>query len=259
LILKALRGDEARPGLKLGLAYGCFALAFLIKQHNLAVPAVSSALLLARMVQGRIRLSALMLAHAIALVLVLGYLGFEDTLTAGRMTRTVFGLAGGPFREINYGGWPHLFTISSSIVKRGIGLIITFVACTWIAGRAHEGRSLDRELLLCLLAEVILLVPLCVFNSGAADNYALQAVVLGSVLAGRALDRAWSVDYLPRWGRAAVIGSLLLVLGRESQWVAMTIRARSRERATLQAMLSDPRVSEVPARESYFVEFPQFN
>src|SRR5262249_49521328 len=77
--------------------------------------------------------------------------------------------------------------------------------------------------------------------------------------AGRALDRAWSVDYLPRWGRAAVIGSLLLVLGRESQWVAMTIRARSRERATLQAMLSDPRVSEVPARESYFVEFPQFN
>src|SRR5262249_27030555 len=71
LILTALRGDEALPGLKLGLAYGCFALAFLIKQHNLAVPAVSSALLLARMVQGRIRLSALMLAHAIALVLVL--------------------------------------------------------------------------------------------------------------------------------------------------------------------------------------------
>lgn len=243
---------EGQSRTDLALAYAAFALAICAKQHNLVTPTACSLMLLWALWKGRLGLAPIVVAHAVGLAIGGVYLGGEEWITSGSMSRAVFELPGGPFRALNYATWGHVAEIGSITAKKSVGLIAVGAACVWWARRAG---GLDRIVLVLLAAEAIAFVPLCLFNRGAADNYALQAVVFAAVLSGRALRRALDATTAPRWRLAPIGLAVLVVLGRDVQLVEGEVRIRIDDRAALGRIAADAD----RRGETYFVGFPQFN
>jgi hypothetical protein len=175
------------------------------------------------------------------------------------MRRTVFELPGGAFRAINYGGWGHVQTILLDCLKRSAGMVALGLLAVVALRRRALGEPLDRLLAVLLAAEVVALVPLCLYNKGAADNYALQAVVLAAALVGRMLDRALlgiSGAIVPRLAFMLVAG---LLLANDLRLIRHVERCRRAESEAVAALLEDPRVGSFPARQRYFAGDQEFN
>ena len=188
VITALLREAGATATRELLLAYIVFALSFCTKQHNLIAPAISSALLAAAVFQRRMRLQPIVLAHLAGLSVVLIDMIVEQVVTGGRMFQSAFVLPGGPFRTFLLGSWTHVAATFAIVGKKLIGYIVLAACCGMIV-RPFGGSRLDRLLLIYIAAEVAAQFPLYYFNSGAADNYVVQAVVFASVVMGRGLAR----------------------------------------------------------------------
>ncbi len=283
LVLTSLR-DDSRRSPRLGAAYAAFALAFGIKQQNLTAAVVSSMLLAHAWWRGRLRIGPIVAGHAAALAIVAADLIIENVLTSGRMYHSVFVYPGGPFRALNYAGWVHVASIFDITARRSVGLLALATACLWgLRGRGilpsfrrrpkAEGRwpivrngllsnldhptidhfSLDATLALFLAVELAALVPLCLFNAGAAYNYALQAIVFGCVLVARALDRLLGESSsLPSRLLPAAVAMVVLLLA-DMRLLVQDTHARAADRAILQAMFADADVARCPSSARYFV------
>jgi hypothetical protein len=258
LVARALLDERPRVSL-LATAYAAFALAFCAKQHDVFVMVTSSAMLAWACLRRRAGLGPVVAAHAVAAAVAGTYLGFEDWLTDRRMSLSVFELPGGPFREINYATWSHVATIATITAKKSVGLLVLAVACLAGARRVLPATRLDGLLLIYLGVELAALVPLCLFNLGAADNYALQAVVLASILLARAADRALREVPARAWVPVGLGLAALVVLARDVQSIEIAARTRRQDRAALSALLDDPRVGRRSGGDYYFVGLPQHN
>lgn len=262
LVLRTIRDGGSEPShraaLRLAAAYAAFAVAFWIKQQNITVAAICSPLLLGAAWQRRLTVGTLIRGFATGLIVGAGYLAIEQLLTGGQMFRSVFVYPGGPFRAINYAGWPHVASILDITFRRSLGLIALVLACGWGLRSWRLGQRLDALYALFLIVELIALVPLCLYNAGAAYNYALQAIVFGCLLAGRSFDRLLtavaSEPSARQWARLGPAAAALLVLmAADLRWVGQTERARIEERAVLAAMSTDAAVSHLPPEARYFV------
>lgn len=260
LFLRFLLAEPSRRSVApLFVAYGLFALAVCVKQQNAVVPLVASLLLLASAARGRVKWTLLLAVFGVAAALGGTIFALEDSGTAGLFRRTVFELPGGAFREINYGGWEHVRTIALDCLKRSAGLLLLGALAVGVLGRRALDQPLDRLLAMFLAAEVLALVPFCLFNKGAADNYALQAVVLASVLCGRLVDRAlvgasWSFVV-----RAAFPLACLLLLMNDLRLIHHVESCRRAESSSVASLLGNPHVEDLPADQRYFAGDQEFN
>jgi hypothetical protein len=255
LVLRALQGGAPRTG-ELVAAYVAFALAFCTKQHDTVAVCVSSALLAVACLHGRVGTRPVLLAHAAGLGAAALYLGCEDVLTRGMMSRSVFLLPAGPFRHHNYASWLHVKEVLLSIIKLSFGIVVLAASCASLPRARGLGR-LDAALLLYFVAEACALVPLCLYNKGAAGNYALQALVFFCVLVGRALARV--VPCRAGFRAAPVVIAAALLLAKDAKYVAHSVSCERGDRASLRAVLSDPAVARRRPGERYFVDRPQHN
>jgi hypothetical protein len=254
-----MKSQHAAPSAaRLNAAYAAFALAFSCKQHNVVVPAVSSVLLIASALRRGSGLKAIVIAHLVGLVTALAYLGAEEIVTGGGMSQCVFVLPGGPFRTTNLGSWTHVAATFAVVAKKLFGYVLLGMACWWCA-RPHNGARLDSQLFVYLAAELAALVPLFYYNRGAADNYAFQAVVFASVLLGRCLARILGDPEVGTWSLICLAAASIILAARDIQFVELQWRARSENRAFLDAMLKSPPVSRSRPEEIYFVDRPQYN
>jgi hypothetical protein len=71
-------------------------------------------------------------------------------------------------------------------------IILLIPLCARFERRAIVGGQLDAALWLYMTAELVLVVVLCRASTGAWVNYAIQAVIFGSILASRAVARAFA-------------------------------------------------------------------
>ena len=126
LVLSALQAE--RPGAaKLLSAYVAFGLAVCVKQHDVGAAAISTGLLLAAWLRGRLpfrsMVSCLLIATAIALVVY----GAEEFATRGRMSQAVF-VAAANVGRIHPADWGHVQVVAVTGLGRTIGLIALLTA-----------------------------------------------------------------------------------------------------------------------------------
>jgi hypothetical protein len=253
MVLRFLVNDVPRP-FDVVLAYIVFALAFCVKQQSLVPAAVSSVLLSAVWVRQRVGLRFIVGAHLAALGVVVLYLLVEQGITRGMMLQSAFVLPGGPFREINRASWSHVREVFVVIAKKLIGLIALMAACAVNTRSSHGGRRLDLLVSIYLVAAIAALVPLCRYNRGSADNYALHAVILACVLIGRVCGRVLADKSLPSWRSALLLLASLLVLARDVQYIEIGITSRRREHAILSSIFSNSEIAGQPPSRIYFVD-----
>jgi hypothetical protein len=253
LVLRSIVNDFNRT-CDLFYAYVLFAIAFCVKQHSLIPLAVSSALLVVECVKGRAQLQAIVAAHLAALGVALLYLGVEEYLTDGRMSLSVFVLPGGQFRQINHASWEHVGDVFLTIVKKLGGLLAMIMGCAIGLRLATRGGRLDLLIALYLSAELVSLVPLCLYNKGSADNYALQSVVFASILVGRAVQRILNDARLPAWRLALIVVAPLLLLTRDVQFVKIAATSQTTEHAIITAVVTQSEISNIANNQIYFVD-----
>lgn len=256
LVVRTLR-EEAPSNTGLVAGYLALALGFCSKQHQVAGFAVSSVLLLVAWRKQTLAFRPIVLAHLAVAAIVGLYLGSEEFITHGMMSRSVFVLPGGVFRKINYASWLHVKNITLSIVKLSAGVLALGAVCACSLRIENVGRRLDGVLWLYFLAETAWLVPLCLYNKGAAENYALQAVVFACILVGRALARA--LEYPTRWKVALLISTAAFVLVRDIKLIMHNASSNRADRIALQTMLADRVLAYEAPAERYFVDLPQHN
>ncbi len=258
LVLRNLQEEVPRPE-QLVVAYAAFALALCTKQHNVVALAVSSSLLTTIFALRRVRLWSLLIAHIAGLAIVVAYLGFEEIMTGQMMSRSVFVLPCGPFRRINYASWAHVGEVFQTIFKKTFGLIALAASCLGYLRVKRSSFSLDSFLLILLAAELLALVPLCLFNRGAADNYALQATILACILIGRSLSRALDDMGAPALRPILIVIATMVLLARDLQFVELSARCWREERAILRSMFASRILAHRSPEERYFVDLPQYN
>lgn len=254
------------PGQRAPLALACalFALAFAAKQHNVFV-AFLCALLLVNAVRTRVvSTRTLAIAGGVGASIAIAYLAAENLWTGGRLWKTVFVYPSGPFRAINYAGWVHVVSIFNIVTRRSLGLIALGAIAACILGRRCLSDRVDRTLFALLALELCSLVPLSLFNAGAASNYALQAVVFACILVGRAWDRIASIfaQLTARTRAVAAVGafaSCFLIAASDARWVAQTADLRRAEHTAVAAILSDDTNSTPNSESRYFVARQHLN
>ncbi|GIW88586.1 MAG: hypothetical protein KatS3mg108_2910 [Isosphaeraceae bacterium] len=257
--LRAIEESEPRANRRRALVAAAVlaGLAFLLKQHHLTVASILTLLVARAWIRGVISAREVALAASAWVGTVVGLIAVEAFLTEGRMGRTVFEYPGGPFRHINYAGWVHVASVFDIVARRAVGLIGMGLLGALMVGRAAWLRT-DRFYGLCLVVELAALVPLCLYNAGAASNYALQAVVFGSVLVARLLDRLMEsppAGWLGRWGSLGILGSALVLLGSGARWTIQAESLRTRDRTVARLIASNPVLPEA----RYFVAHQEWN
>jgi hypothetical protein len=166
------------------------------------------------------------------------------------MSRSVFAVPA-ELRQVTAGSWGQVGLVFSETARRSAGLLALAAACGWAASRRGVGRGLDAVLAAVLLVEVGLMVVLCLGSSGAWYNYALEAVVLGAVLVGRALNRILAEEATAR--RLAPIGlAAAVVLAANVRMVGKAVQTRRAFDAGVAALLEEPHVAGRPPDERYF-------
>jgi hypothetical protein len=129
----------ARPrARKLFVAFLCFALAACIKQHFVAVAAVSACLLFLDCRRGRLSLRALAGILLPALGIVAAYYAVEDWLTSGYMSRSVFAAAARA-ASVHPATWFAALNILLGVVWKSVGLILLAAAAGLQAVSARPG------------------------------------------------------------------------------------------------------------------------
>jgi hypothetical protein len=250
LVLRAVLAPENGRSRSLSVAYLLFAMAWCSKQHFVIGPLICGGLLLRSWWRREIRAMPILTAHGVAFFGVLGYLLFEEVLTSGAMSRSVFQVPR-DLQRVTAGSWSYVVVVFTETLKRGIGPIGLSVALAFVPGWGWRTSRLDRWLGIAMLLELLLMVRLCLNSSGAWFNYALQALVYGAVLIGRGLDRATAMDQpLSRLLPVGVAALALVVV--DGRLVSKGIIIRREALALRERLLVDPLVASLPRSARYF-------
>ncbi|MBX6312777.1 MAG: hypothetical protein IRY99_07665 [Isosphaeraceae bacterium] len=248
----ALRWRERGENSALGLiaAYGAFGLAISVKQHYVALAALTSLLLALDAIRGRARLGPILTAYLVAAAVVVGVFGVEEWRTGGLMSESIFYV---PSRltQTASGNWQHAALVLFLAMKRAFGTVVLAVVAFGVGRHAAPMRRLDAILGAAIALELAEMIALCRSSGGAWYNYALQAAVLLAVLVGRRLARLDPAMLSRR--RSAVVGLaavVLLAVSVRSAW--NTVATRLAFRAELRAVLESPPVARHPSGERYF-------
>ena len=264
LVLQAIQpGPKSRRTLGFCIGAVAFALAFCVKQQNITLATMAGLAAVWGCWQRRVSVSTLGQAALAGLVTLATILILENLITGGRMWQTVFVYPSGPFRAINYAGWSHVASVFDISARRSIGLAALGLSCALLVPRPRFSKF-DWFLTASLGLEVLTLIPLCMFNAGAASNYFVQALVLGCLLVGRLADRLIDGSNIgqihsPRWKMVPLGLTLLFLVSSYGYWMLVGERVRRRERLALQALREDPRVAEVAPDARYFVAWQHLN
>jgi hypothetical protein len=173
--------EEGRPTRALGWAFACFGLALCIKQHFVAVPAFSTALLLMAAARGRLPFRAIVLPVLLALAIVGLCYGLEEWATGGRMSQSVF-VAAANVSRIHPADWFITGNILLALVWKSVGPILLLAAAGSASVLAGPGAS--RRLLATAGTGLIgLIAALVVFQFFRVDMRISSLIVAGSLVA----------------------------------------------------------------------------
>ena len=200
LTLRYLLADsEQRRWRTLGMGYACFAFAICVKQHDAVLAAVSSFLLAAAWTQGWVRLKSIILAHALALAILIGDFAAERLINGELMTVSLFQTPG----ELRHLRPTNLGAVTALLVetaKRTMWLVAIAAACVAMRPRRTlSGDRADAILLPFLIAEATATLALYCSSDGAFTNYAVQAALIACALTARLLDRLLDENVGWRW------------------------------------------------------------
>jgi hypothetical protein len=255
LVVAEIKREKYRLGTLL-FAYGCFALAVCSKQQTLAGAAVSTAFLLGSRPISRRHISKVILAIIAFLTLVLVYCALENWMTDSRMIHVVISLPSGPFRRWNYGSPSKLWEVISISSRKLAGFAALGLACAISPGSVRRLKFVDAFMAAFLVVECVEIVPLCMYNSGAADNYILQASVLACLLLGRSLGSFLrSASVRPRYLALIALASFAILL-RDAQFLELAMRTHHSDQKDLRQLLTDIRISAWPKDTRIFIEEP---
>lgn len=249
--LRVLSGDRKHLMAILLGTYAAFALALCTKQHYLAGPTFATVTLGIEAALGRVSWRALIAAHAVALTLVVGYLGVENAVTGGMMLRSTF-LLPMELKAITPGSWPYVGLVFLTTAKNAFGLLAVAIACLAATSRNSRGGRLETLLLAFIALDLILMAKLCLNSSGGWYNYAIEAAACGAVLIGRALCRIVEAAERPSWRWGLVGLAALVLLASDARRVANSVAFRRSNRAVAVALLNDPVVAETLPEQRYF-------
>ena len=126
---------------KLTAAFACFAVAACVKQHYIAAPLVSVLLMAAPWARARLGLGAIMRSAAIAPAIVLLYLGMEEWITAGRMSRSIV-VAAGSVGLVHPSVWHASRDLLLVLLSKCVGLVLLSAAAglAFVSARPRPAR-----------------------------------------------------------------------------------------------------------------------
>jgi hypothetical protein len=131
----------------------------------------------------------------LALLVAAGLAGIGEPKTIGRRALQVAGLflivtillRSAPVQvDAKYEFWD----VIVPTVNIATAVFFVIPACYWLSRKTLAAGRVDHVILVYLAAELLVVLVLCRASTGAWVNYAIQAVVLGSILTARAVDRA---------------------------------------------------------------------
>lgn len=248
---------EGAPARRVLAASLAFALAFCVKQHDVSPMIVSAGLLSIAWIKRRELRRAVERAFLAGVALVIAYYLAEDVITSGRMSHAVFVLPS-VFRGYGQDDWLGVVSFTLSIAARSIGLVGLAFACLLVRPRLLCDRRLDAILWAYLVVDLVVLEVISFNNPGAYFNYAIQAVVFGSLLTGRALSRAVETRR-PAWRVFPIAAVVLLFAVEDLAFLERVFRQRLATAASLSSLLREPTLRGRRREETYFVGLPQYN
>ncbi len=259
LALTALRrGRDA--SIRLVAAAGlAFAIAACVKQHLMVSGGVAAILLLVSSARGRVRWRATLLGLAAGAIVTAAYYGWEEWVTGGMMSRSVYGVSR-RLHDTAYAGWGHVVEVALEIAKLALGEIALAVALLIAGIRATRGSRLDGVLWVAFAAEVAAMIPLCLNSDGSWVNYALPAIVWGSILLARGSATILQGAKPTRLRTLAIpLAAVSVLLANDVRLTAKTASMQHDEAHMLSQVLLDPIVAGTPRDQRYFVGMPQGN
>ncbi len=196
-VLAALE-KPATASRRLVWAYSAFGLAFCVKQHLVAVGAVSTLLLMLAWRRGQLRSDRIVRGLVVAGVLASVVYGLEWVVTGGRIWDAVFVAARGVGR-VHPGDWLHVGTVVAAVVGKSAGIVGLLSAAVLAAIPASSARG--RWALVTGVFMVLTIAALSVVQLATAGPWvtgSLVAVALAALIlvvpAGAALARRSSAD-----------------------------------------------------------------
>jgi hypothetical protein len=196
LVFAALPGNGPPDNLKILLAFAFFALAGCIKQHLVVTPGVAFFLLIGARTPGRPGWKTIAGALLLELLIILSFYGFEEWVTAGRMSRAM--LAAKRAAVIHPSTWQNAGAFMLVLGWKCVGLIVVSAAAALAAVSRRDG--LWRRVLTTTGAALIgLVAALTIAQVFAVTPWISQLIVLGLVVTtvcfapkgAVALRRAW--------------------------------------------------------------------
>jgi hypothetical protein len=180
--------DPRAASRRVPAALALFAAACCVKQHFVATPAISLAVLLARRARGRSVVVGLLLGGALGGA----YLAFEDLVSVGRMSTTLLMLPGAIGR-VRPADWGRVEIIFSGLVFFALGPLAAAAACVVAAVRPGRVRVLVILLTTLAAAAFAGLVLLRRQGPGAWSEHGIISIALvalvGAALASIPADR----------------------------------------------------------------------
>jgi hypothetical protein len=235
----------------------CFGLAVCTKQHLIVSAAVGLLLVFGSVLRGRTRRQSFLALLAASIAGPLLYYSLEEWLTGGMMSRSVFVLPS-RLRQTAPASWGHVATVFFDVAKRSVGLLALVMAVLIGNLRAVRGKRLDAALWFVFLAELAAMVPLCLGSTGSWANYAMPAIVWGSILLARSLIRAIEPQSI-RWKTWLLVPASLVLVASCVRLSLATHSMRNDEARLMDQILSDPIVAATPASRIFFEDMPQRN
>jgi hypothetical protein len=138
------------------------------------------------------------------------------------------------------------------------GLIVIVAAIIpgcYVLAKSLRGDAMDRALWIYFAAELAFTTILWRLSTGGWFNYAIPAVVVGCVLTGRSLARAFEGNASQRAVWPAVIASLAVPVFAWTDVKQVSARREAESAEISRLLVSVPQ----PARELFFVDLPGAN
>ena len=176
------------------LAFVCFALAGCVKQHFVMASGVAFFLLMGARAQGRLDWKTLAVAILVEATILFAYYGFEEWLTAGRMSRSM--LAAKDAAVIQPSTWQSAGEFMLVLCWKCVGPILLLAAAAVAAARADLWRRLlsSGGAVIIALVAALKLVQIFVGTSSISSLIVLGLVVTMVCVAPAALARVFRAE-----------------------------------------------------------------